>query len=421
MAMGADVRRSSVLLPLRLQWKSSELSLLSVNSVLSNTFRLACRVQAGGIGLLTTILLVTSIACARDSALQPRGPTLLRGSSVKVAEDSVTPLGEYLQFAVARDGRIAISDLVNHRLLVLNPAGGILFEAGKRGAGPGELDGPRTLNFTSNDSAVSVIDLRNRRITSFTSDAGDFLETITSPVADVGANWISRDRDIVFGVWGSDSILGEWHLDTKQIGLAGSVPAEMRRDPYTVLSHGRPEVIQDGDGFLALLPTQRHLFRVSSRGETLGRMLLPRIRRRGPTSDIFEESARRQAKRGANRFEPVGSAVAGLGRTTDSAIVVVHMDADQVVARPRTTSGQVFGNFRAYISVVKSSLGSACVDGELPLESDVLPAVRVMGDSLRILTRFVDSQFVVQTRITTYAVDTTNCDWVPSTGDSDAN
>lgn len=329
-----------------------------------------------------------------------------------IAEDSVRPLGEYVQFALSKAGDVAISDLVNHRIVVYPAGGGAPRSFGVRGSGPGELDGPRTINYLDSDSTIAVIDLRNRRLSTFDAISGQFRSATGTTIGDAGANWIPRAGALWMGAWGAGRVAGVWERDRESFALVGELPEEMGRDAYTVLSHGRPELLGYGDGFLVLLPTQRHLFAMSLRGSLTPIARIPLRQRRGPTDDIFARSARQQAEKGARRFEPAGSVVAAFGRSADSSVVVVYLDGEQVVGQPRSPGAQVFGNFRLYVTLLSPDLSRACVDGEIPVETDVLPTVRVRGDSLAVFARYLDSTLTVKTRVALFRMDTTSCEWI---------
>jgi hypothetical protein len=72
-------------------------------------------------------------------------------------------------------------------------------------------------------------------------------------------------------------------------------------------------------------------------------------------------------------------------------------------------------NIRYYATILSADLQQVCVDGELPLITDVFSRPMFVGDTLFLLTRNVGGADIRSTLIT-MMVSTSGCEWQPTGG-----
>jgi DNA-binding beta-propeller fold protein YncE len=133
----------------------------------------------------------------------------------------VSPVG----LDVDASGRIAVTDVENHRVLIYDAYLSLEVVFGSYGSYEGQLNGPRGICFTRRDRLL-VADTGNRRIVEF-DDAGTFLRTI--PPADTPSPLVRPRRAVMDGegrVYVADPAAGAVFLfDEDGRPLAGIVPA----------------------------------------------------------------------------------------------------------------------------------------------------------------------------------------------------
>lgn len=164
-------------------------------------------------------------------------------------------IGVVAGLALGPDGRVWMSDRVNHRLLVVDPASGESRTLGREGEGPGEFRWPEAI--AASDTAVFAFDFSNRRIQRLRPDGSyagsNRLEVVTYQPAAVGARGdfatptLGRDGALVFLLPAGEEAfvpVGEALTDPptmiarariREQALRGEVPAEFRNNVLPVL------------------------------------------------------------------------------------------------------------------------------------------------------------------------------------------
>lgn len=124
------------------------------------------------------------LACGEAPPDEPSGPVR---SSIATYDRVITTesglLGGTRDIAVAPDGRLFVSDMVNNHLLSVAPDGSGADTIGRSGQGPGEFRTPRALHV--DDDTVRVYDLNNSRI-QFFDRAGTLARQVAVPVGRTG-------------------------------------------------------------------------------------------------------------------------------------------------------------------------------------------------------------------------------------------
>lgn len=144
--------------------------------------------------------------CARDDprGSTPSGPVRTEGARVDTTVSSESGLLAVAgDLHVHPDGRLLVTDVLNHAVQLFGPDGAHLGTLGRQGQGPGEFMLPTGLQ-TLGDS-ILVVDEGNRRIQVFTS-RGEYVESRTWP-GGFRAPVVGPQGSLVHPTLGMDSTL----------------------------------------------------------------------------------------------------------------------------------------------------------------------------------------------------------------------
>lgn len=350
------------------------------------------------------------VGCARSEdriSANVHGPVLVVVDSVVLDEPDSLPMGTSFFLAKGRNRETYLNDIVRSRILRFDAQGRLVATIGRPGAGPGELKVPGVIHLID-DTMLAVNDVAQRTVSLFDAKTGAFLRAVRFPVQDVGQTWTTLGDTLVFAAHLNPSIVAKWLWHGDAVLLSGKMPSRLMRAFEVYVRYGRSEVIATEKGYLALLPTEPGIDLLDAAASPIGFVMLPIVRRRGGGEDLVEREQRR--KRGRHDFQPLGSGVSAFHRLASGEIVAVYLDVDQITGTPN------FGNFRSYLTVLSADLGRACVDGRIPLETDILPLPAFRGDTLYLLSRVVAPNDRVQTAVVGYRISTEGCDWIPTGG-----
>ena len=148
------------------------------------------------------------------------------------------------------------------------------------------------------------------------------------------------------------------------------------------------------------------LFLSDWQGRVFDTLAVPVARRRGvpPQFREFVESP----GTGFKDIMEATSTLELLARSRDGRVMVVHHDP-LVDGEPPTLN---ITNL-IYTSVISAGLGEACVDGLVPLVTELRPVQTVVEDTLFVLDRSLSKDGAgVETWVRLYTIDTAQCDWV---------
>lgn len=111
------------------------------------------------------VLLAADVSRAREVPRMRQASVELRvGGPSEERPEFV--FGDVRGIAIHPDGRIVVADALDHDVRVFSASGSFLFVIGRRGAGPGEFEGPCCLTF-SHDGQLWVKDFGNKRYSVF--------------------------------------------------------------------------------------------------------------------------------------------------------------------------------------------------------------------------------------------------------------
>lgn len=141
-----------------------------------------------------------------DTIIQPGNEVLLRPTELTLDDH----------------GLLYIADAGANSILVFDSGGTFRIRIGKEGAGPGELQAPRSLQ--ADGDSLRLLDAGNARFTVFTL-AGQFVRTQLAPgSALTGAVALSADGAAVISLGGKDSALAQRMDPSGELGSRFGVP-----------------------------------------------------------------------------------------------------------------------------------------------------------------------------------------------------
>jgi hypothetical protein len=338
----------------------------------------------------------------------PSGPLLVVVDTVALQEPDGVALGKFGYATREPDGGILLSDAGQGRLLRYAPDGRLVSVIGRKGGAPGEFGRAGLARSLADDSLLAVVDPSRFYISLLDRRTGAFVRGQVVPFQDVGQTWTLRGDTAVFGLQPSTSLVGRWNWRTGEIVQLGPVPSLVARAGIYYFQYGGVEAVPHGDGYLVQVPTVPGLQLLGRDGQPTGTVAVPAVRRRGTPDDLLEQH--RQDAAGATRF--LGSVAIALDHLPSGNIAIVTADLDVHHEQPRE-----YRNVRFFLSVISADLERACVDAEIPFESDAIyPWPSFADGRLVVTTRRLVGDDAVRTVIRTYEIRDGECDWIPTGG-----
>ncbi|HEY4101942.1 MAG TPA: 6-bladed beta-propeller [Gemmatimonadales bacterium] len=366
--------------------------------------------------LRTVVAVVVVMGCHGDSHIRrvpksSRGATVTLVDSVVLQDPDSMPLGAYTAF-VAHSGRgdYFVNDMQSRRVLHFRGNGAFAGVVGKPGSGPGEFQLPGPLHLVAHDSLLAVVDVNRHAMEVFDASTGGFDRMVALPAQDIGQDWQVEGDTVYFALHMTEGIAGRWVWTHDSVHAIGRMPTRFRGASGVLMGYGVSELAPHDAGFAMLLPGEIGLDFVDSAGAWLGSVPIPAARRRGQPDDLV---ARQQKLRPTDANQVLASASAGLNRQADGNYLIAYVDMEMLGTAGH---GGRYGAFRTYLALLAPDGNHACVDAELPVETDVTPIPFFRGDTVSVLARQVNSQNRVRSVVYSYVVSPTGCDWVPTGG-----
>lgn len=351
-----------------------------------------------------------------DEVWRPRpdaaGPSVRIIDSVVLQEPDSAPLGAHTSFfARSAGGEFFVGDVDRRTVVRFAPDGRFAGTIGTRGDGPGEFELPGAIVVLPGDSVLVVGDVNRRALHLFSLPSGKFRTQVALPGQDLSSWWEFHDGGAEFALHMSAGVLGRWRLGDSAVTAIGALPTELLAHPGEVITHGRPAAITTDSGIALFAPAEPRLLLLDDNGRVRGSIRLPAARRVGePATLLAAPPADRSA--GPPRLTPASSAD-GATRMADGSILLVHLDIDRVVGSDGKTQ---MGNFHPWVTLLRSDLSATCVDGRVPVTTDIAPVPSFRGDTMFVLTRGVLDDGKVRTVAYAMRVDPQGCDWIATGG-----
>jgi hypothetical protein len=343
----------------------------------------------------------------RHFPLSTRGPTVTIVDSVVIAEPDSLPLGAYTSYtARSRRGDLFVADMSLRKVLHFDATGRLVGTLGRDGDGPGELRGPTSSGLLPGDSLLAVMDGVRLRIVIFGVDDAALRREVSAPrMQFVSQGWTRRGDTLIFGLTTGKTPIGKWWWRGDSIVMIGHTP---ERTLHAGISYGVTSVFATDSGYVVLFPAQPGLYLMNLEAEPTGFVRVPVARRRGEPTDLMERLKKLPKEQ---RFALVGSMALGLHRLPSGEWLLIHGDAD--VSRVGEETRGV--DIRYYATVLSADLTQACIDGKLPLVTDVFSRPMFAADTLFLFTRNVGAAGI-QSALLAMLVSTAGCDWQPTGG-----
>jgi hypothetical protein len=343
-----------------------------------------------------------ALACNSGPSSSDRaGPTLVRlGAPIVLRDDANPPLARPVTLSVrTTDGAFLISDLQSNAVFVYTRRGDRLELLGRKGRGPGELEGPAAIVQTQ-DSVLAVYGMGLRAVTLYSASTGAYLRRVSlpgypsyyAPSEFRDTVWLGA-RDLATG----HSVLA-WVPRTDSVSQAFPLPAEYSRYGEAMRFSGTPLAIAGDTMVLGFSPFDPLLVLDRHRG-TADTIDVPHRLRRGTRLRVFQAQTA-----DLDALLTSVSSIEALGFLPSHLLAVVHADK-------RRTDGP-HGPLRAdlFVSLLDLTALRGCIDQPVPVIADAVPIVRLRADTLFVLTQQVQDTQVVSS-VTSFQLKATRCRW----------
>lgn len=271
--------------------------------------------------------------------------------------------------------------------------GELLRAYGVRGDGPGELRDPGAVEVA--DGAVLVADVGANRLTRFSREGGEFLDShryrgvLTSVQSAAGRVWLGS-----LNVGGKTS-LGTWAPGEKDVRALGAIPDEFLRSRPLAGIYTGVQVAAWGDTVLAGYMGLNRLTLFRPDGTPMRHVAVPVRARKGEMPNLVTASEKMEFP---DLFS-ANSALFRMGRLPGGGFALVHYD--------QTIEGKLI-RAKVYLSTLSADLSKACVDREIPVSPDSQPYTAFRGDTLFVLQQRVNGDRAA-TYVDRYHVNAANC------------
>ena len=156
-------------------------------------------------GTGSMLLLWVLAGCGYTESIDSETGHVVVGQLDTLATTDSGLIGHPTDIAVAPDGEVYVSDILSDRILRFIRSQDLVDTIGKKGAGPGEFDGPTAIRAGS--SMVWVVDRGNGRLQTL-SRAGQYVSTVPlGPELRTDQPSIGPNGSLLIGTMGSDSSL----------------------------------------------------------------------------------------------------------------------------------------------------------------------------------------------------------------------
>ncbi len=352
---------------------------------------------------LTVLGMALTTACsAADSGSRDQSPLVLIDST-SIAETDSTMFGAFTYLNPGPDGSILIADHAGSHLLHYDRSGTLLRIIGRKGMGPGELQGVMTALPLPGDSLLAAIDARQRAISIFNLATGEFRRRVSVPFQGIGNNWSQRGDTIIFAVNTSPAIYAKWNIRSDSVLTFGQPPAAAATHPHLYMLYGFQNVALLGDRLIAQLPMVPGIVFLDADGTMTGGLTYPPKGSRGVPADL----AARHGPVPDPTAPMLGSSAIGLHVLPSGHVATLTLEYDRP-DKPET--------IRFFLTLVDVDRKQACVDIPLPVATDaMLPLPIFQNGQVLFLARHLDAGTNLRSVLYRYRIDPSACSWTAAT------
>lgn len=326
--------------------------------------------------LLAAVALVVSCTTADPGDSGERASTLGQVTTVRLEERPHARLVRPSSVTQAPNGDLVIGDRVQGAFLRFTASGQFVGFVGRKGAGPGEFESPRTVAFLG-DSLLVGIDPGLRRAQRFRLDG-----TLVGPAFSIPFDFSMAAWDST-GVWfGGSNVVENYSIlhwnGNDSVGQAlVTLPDSLRSWPLLMLLGGGIPLPAGDTLIVGYGPGMLRLAHPRS-GRTFADISVPHRDRRGLSADAI---AAAQVGDGMGVIN-AASSLAALGRLSDGGLALVYRDL---------TRTQVGFTGVIYLTILDSSFAPMCIDAPVPLLAEEAPLMWFAGDTLLVFEQSVVS------------------------------
>jgi hypothetical protein len=329
------------------------------------------------------------------------GPRLERLATVSLAQNDSAFIAQPIALAIdPGDGSYYVADAFTRRATRWSRQGELLAAYGGAGAGPGELNGLWSVWVL--DSTVVLIDGWMHQFKLYSRRTGAFIRTRNF----TGMPWLivspQQGDTIWFGAPNTDRHTALLRWDTRADSLAtfAKLPTVFFKDRRLGHFLGVPLALWHDTLLVGFSPLGLRL--LDMKGDVLDTLVVPVKYRRGWS----EEGFRGIDLRDGPAIESAASTVFDLQRLPNGEIVVVYYDY-----RLRETShANTALAASIFVSLLSRDLRRACVDTELPVQSELAPAIQMRGDTLFVVSQDASGDSP-RTSVALFRVTDDGCMW----------
>ncbi len=346
-----------------------------------------------------TILLLAAFACTpREPAVT--SPALTLVDSVILQDQDTAYVGKPAAFAVAPDGRLLISDLLSHRVLIFAADGRFLKTVGREGDGPGEFVNPSWLALDG-DSILYVANTNRWRIETFDGQTGEPLGglQLKGPTNTL----VARNGILYAGAIDSLSRTTVAMIDRDRgvVRHAGTMPQLYRQNPILANPFGNVALEVFGDTLATAFEVTQWIYLNSLKdGHLLDSAYVPAPVRHGARLDLLNRVTTADPNTAMDALYQ-SSVPVKLARLPSGRLGLLTVD---IIMEHNRFTGTM------YLSLVDPQTGTACPDTRVPGPTDPPPRAVVVADTLFVLSQEIEDT-EAHTVVKKYLIDETNCDW----------
>lgn len=336
------------------------------------------------------------------------GPGITVADSIVLKESAQAPLGGFTSFwGFGPSGRILVSDITGQRVAAFSRSGEPLADLGRPGDGPGEFRLPASVYSLDSLGLVAILDLNRSRLILFREEDGEFVREVVAPFQHAGASTVLVNDTLLLAPHLGMEPIVRWALSTDSLWTLGTRSDRFVPGSESIAAASGVPGVARMDSLVALWEPAYGLSALTASGVRVREIAVPVARRVGEGPERVA-----QAMQSGGRPETVAfSSAVGIGNDAEGRLILASVDADRIGAPGQ---GGRPTNIRLWLTVFDHQQARFCVDGQVPLESDVPFLVLFLQGSPWILARRVLPDGSVRSTVYKLSLDLSSCDWVAS-------
>ncbi len=378
-----------------------------------------------GLGMLCFGVALFNASCGAGSDGVTRsshaGLALVPLDSVLLAEADTLYVGRPTRLIVdPLDGSFYVTDPFSRRVYRFARDGSPVRTYGRPGRGPGEFNSIFGV-VVADDSTLAAPSVDPSAMHLFDRQTGELRSSFPLPPILLGTGQAAVAGDAVWlpaRSFEQNSSFLVWLRARDSTRIMGSIPAEYERSREARgvfhIVQGSSTLAHAGHSVLVGWAGSDAVERFDLSGRRIERIEIPRVRRRGvpPYAQEWIDQGRRGPLRSFAETVELHSQMRQFALLSNGLFGFTHHDL-RIIEDHGPSRATIFGA-DLYVGVLSADLDSACVDTLVPAGADLDPRSAFLGDTLFVLDRRIVDDERVETRVLIYGLDTSTCDWLPT-------